>query len=116
MVNQIELHPGFLQADSRAACAEHDILVEAYSPLGTGKVLGDPVLEAIAEAHGKTPAHVAIRWCLQHGTLPLPKSVTPERIVANGDIFDFELSVDEMAAIDVIDTGRLNGDPDAVPF
>lgn len=102
MVDQIEFHPGFMQAETVAYCREHGMLVEAWSPLGRGLVLQDPTLGKIARAHGKSPAQVCVRWCMQHGVLPLPKSVTRERIVQNAQVFDFELSPDEMAAVDAL--------------
>ncbi len=116
MVNQVEFHPGFLQEETREACAKAGILLEAWSPLGQGKLLGDPTMVEVAKRHGATPAQVAIRWCLQHGALPLPKSATPERIVSNANVFGFELTGEDMAAIDALEIGRIGGDPDSVPF
>ena len=83
MVNQIEYHPGYLQREIVDYCRAHEILVEAWSPLGCGRVLADPRLVALAERLGITTAQLALRFCLETGTLPLPKSVTPERIRAN---------------------------------
>lgn len=116
MVNQIEYHIGFDQSETLELCKTHDIVVEAWSPLGQGRLLGQPVMQEVAERHNVTPAQVAIRWCLQRGTLPLPKSVHAERIVSNGDVFSFELSDADMAALDGLNVGRAGGDPDEVPF
>lgn len=117
MVNQIEYHPGWTQPDCVTYCKEMGIVVEAWSPLGRGRVLADPTLEAIAAAHGKSVAQVCLRWELQSGVLPLPKSVTPERIRQNIDIFDFTLTPAEMQAIDSMPpTGASGLDPDTVTF
>jgi 2,5-diketo-D-gluconate reductase A len=104
-VNQIEVYPYFTQEDVRAFCAEHQIAVEAWAPLGEGTVLGDPVLASIAERVGKTPAQVVLRWHIQRGDIVFPKSVTPARVRENLDIFDFELS-----GADVEDITLLNKD------
>jgi 2,5-diketo-D-gluconate reductase A len=113
-VNQVELHPYFQQRELRAYHQEHGIATEDWSPLGQGgEVLEDPTIVAIAEGHGRTPAQVIIRWHLQLGNVVIPKSVTPERIGSNIEIFDFELSAEETAAIDDLDRGkRLGPDPD----
>jgi diketogulonate reductase-like aldo/keto reductase len=117
-VNQIEVHPYFAQADVEAFGAEHGILTQAWSPIGGitfyregehTSTLEDSVIVEIAEAHGKTPAQVMLRWGLQHGRSVIPKSTKPARIAENIDVFDFELSADEMAAIDSLDTGRRGG-------
>jgi diketogulonate reductase-like aldo/keto reductase len=117
-VNQIEQHPYFAQADVESFGVEHGILAQAWSPIGGitfyrdgahSSALEDPVIGRIAEAHGKSPAQVMLRWGLQHGRSVIPKSVRPERIAQNIDVFDFELSADEMAAIDGLDTGRRGG-------
>jgi diketogulonate reductase-like aldo/keto reductase len=123
-VNQIELHPYFQQRDVQALNAEHGILTQAWSPIGGitfyrdgshGSTLEDPVIGDIARAHGKTPAQVMLRWGLQHGRSVIPKSTKPSRIAENIDVFDFELSADELAAIDGLDTGRRGGlEPDAI--
>lgn len=90
-------------------------MTEAWSPLGQGTVLGDPVLGAIAGAHDVTSAQVVLRWHLQAGTVAIPKSVTPERIASNLDVLGFELSAEQVAAIDGLDRadGRIGPDPDA---
>jgi diketogulonate reductase-like aldo/keto reductase len=124
-VNQIELHPYFTQADVQAAGAAHGILTQAWSPIGgitfypgwggedRQNVMEDPTIAAIAQMHGKSPAQVMLRWHLQQGRSAIPKSTNPARIAENFDVFDFELSSDELAAIDALDTGVRNGpDPD----
>ena len=111
-VNQIELHPRFQQRELRAYHAEHGIATEAWSPLAQGAVLEEEAIVAIAEAHGKTAAQVVLRWHLQLDNVVIPKSVTPERIRANFDLFDFELSGEEMAAVEELDRGgRIGPDP-----
>jgi len=89
---------------------------EAYSPLGTGSIFGNEDVEAVAERNGKSVAQVALRWSLQKGFLPLPKSVTPKNIEANLDIFDFDLSEDDMAVLDKIQGIKTQDDPDTVNF
>ncbi len=114
-VNQVELHPRFQQAGLRREHEERGIVTEAWSPLAQGAVLDDPAITGIAAVHGKTPAQVVIRWHLQLGNVVIPKSVTPERIEANFDVFDFHLSPAEMAAIDALDAGERTG-PDPETF
>lgn len=117
MVNQIEFHPGLLHKETVDYCKNNGILVEAWSPLGTGRMLGHPLLNEIASNHQKTTAQVCIRWCLQHDVLPLPKSVTPSRIEENLQVFDFELDKEEMRMIDALDNFGGSGlDPDEVDF
>lgn len=112
-VNQIELHPQLQQTALRRDHAEHGIRTEAWSPLGKGATFGDPAITAMAGAHGKTPAQIVVRWHLQLGNIVIPKSVTQDRIVENFDVFDFELSPDDMAAFDALETGERTGpDPD----
>ena len=115
MVNQIRFHPGMMQKEIVEFSKANGIVVEAYSPLGQGKVLDDPVIVGIAAKYGKTPAQVCIRYSLQHGICPLPKSVTPSRIASNTEVFDFELSPEDMARIDAMDSGDLV-DSDHMPF
>ncbi|WP_257478301.1 aldo/keto reductase [Acidipropionibacterium jensenii] len=111
-VNQIEMHPTFTQKAYRESLLAQGIHPEAWSPLGMSKDLTNPVIEQIAADLGKTAAQVIIRWHLQIGNIVIPKSVTPERIAANFDVFDFELSEDQIAQIEGLDTGvRLGGDP-----
>jgi diketogulonate reductase-like aldo/keto reductase len=114
VVNQIELHPDFAQRDVVAANTRLKIITESWSPLGQGgDLLKNDALVAIGRKHGKTPAQVVIRWHVQLGHMVIPKSVTPERIKANIDVFDFELSADEMKAIDGLDAGnRMGPHPD----
>ena len=100
-VNQIELHPLFQQEELREVHAQLGIATEAWSPLGRGSLLSNDTVVAVAEAQGKTPAQVLIRWHIQLGNIVIPKSVTPERIVSNFDVFDFELSEQDMASISV---------------
>jgi 2,5-diketo-D-gluconate reductase A len=112
-VNQVELHPLLQQAGLRREHADRGIVTEAWSPLAQGKALGDPAVTEIAEAHGKTPGQVVIRWHLQLGNVVFPKSVTPERIKQNIDVFDFELSDAQMDAIAALDAGeRIGPNPD----
>jgi diketogulonate reductase-like aldo/keto reductase len=117
-VNQIELSP-YNWASRREVldlCAAQGIAIEAYSPLTKGRKLFDPPLVAIARASGKTTAQVLIRWALQKGFIVLAKSSHPERIAANIDVFDFELSDDQMAALDALDEGLVTGwDPTHAP-
>ncbi|MFK0226939.1 aldo/keto reductase [Streptomyces sp. NPDC090303] len=108
-VNQIELHPALQQSELRSFHGEHRIATEAWSPLAQGAVLDDPAIVAIAAAHDKSPAQVVIRWHLQLGNVVIPKSVTPARIRANLDVFDFSLSDEEMAAIAGVDRGLRTG-------
>jgi len=114
-VNQIELHPRLQQAELRAWHAEHGIATEAWSPLAQGELLGDETLTAIAAAHGRTAAQVVLRWHLQIGNVVIPKSVTPERIRENIEVFDFELSEAELAEVAALDAGARTG-PDPSTF
>ena len=117
MVDQIELNPGWQQRETVAFCAQHDILIEAWSPLGRGRVLGHPLLAELGRKYGKTPAHICLRWCLDKGYLPLPKSVTPSRIQENLNIFDFALTPEDIARLDALPPfGESGRDPDNAPF
>lgn len=112
-VNQIELHPGFAQRALREFHARHGIATQSWSPLSQGGVAKEKAIVDLARKYGKSPAQVTLRWHLQHGLLVIPKSVTPARIRENIDVFDFELSVADMAAIDAIPDGeRLGPDPE----
>lgn len=112
-VNQIEVHPYLTNDEVRAFDAEHGIATEAWSPIAQGKVLDDPVIERIAEAHGKTPAQVTLRWHIERGDIVFPKSVTPSRVKENFEIFDFELSADEHSDITDLNRNERTGpDPD----
>jgi diketogulonate reductase-like aldo/keto reductase len=123
-VNQIECHPYFPQPEVEKYNSDHDIVTQAWAPIGGitfyrdtshTSTLEDPVIGANANAHDKSPAQVMLRWGLQHGRSVIPKSVTPSRIAENIDVFGFELSADEMSAIDILDTGRRGGpEPDAI--
>jgi 2,5-diketo-D-gluconate reductase A len=126
-VNQVELHPFFTQKSLTAFHAEHGIVTQAWSPIGgvnryfiedpkpEDDPLTHPVTTGIAEAHGKSPAQVMLRWHLALGHAVIPKSVKPERIRQNFDVFDFELSAEEIAAIDALDTGKRGGpDPASI--
>ena len=117
MVNQIEFHPGELHQEVVDCCIANDIIVEAWSPLGSGRVLSDGRLAAIAAHYDVSVARLCVRWALQHGILPLPKSVTPARIDENLDVFGFEITVDDMAAIDAITyPGVTSMHPDKADF
>src|SRR3954447_23350325 len=123
-VNQIEVHPYFQQPEVQAFNAEHGPLTQAWSPIGGitfyregehTSTLEDRVIVEIARAHGKSPAQVMLRWGLQHGRSVIPKSTKPTRIAENIDVLDFELTADEMAAIDGLDTGKRGGpEPEAI--
>ncbi|UGU34812.1 aldo/keto reductase [Mycolicibacterium smegmatis] len=116
-VNQIELHPLLPQQELRYVHAKLGIATEAWSPLGQGSLLADPVITGIAEQHGKTPAQVLIRWHIQLGNIVIPKSVNPERIASNFDVFDFELSGQDITSIASLETGkRLGPDPRTFNF
>jgi diketogulonate reductase-like aldo/keto reductase len=112
-VNQIELHPYLTQHGLRREHADLGIVTEAWSPLAQGAVLGEPAITEIAEAHGRTPGQVVLRWHIQLGNVVFPKSVNVERIQQNIDIFDFELSNEQMERISALDRGERTGpDPD----
>ena len=123
-VNQIECHPYFAQRAVQDFGTEHGIVTQAWSPIGGitfyrdgnhTSTLDDPVIGEIATAHKKSPAQTMLRWGLQHGRSVIPKSTKPRRIAENIDVFDFELSADEMTAIDGLDAGRRGGpEPDAI--
>jgi diketogulonate reductase-like aldo/keto reductase len=123
-VNQIEVHPYYQQREVQDFGDEHGILTQAWSPIGGitfyrdgshGSTLDDPVIRDIATAHRKTPAQTMLRWGLQHNRSVIPKSTKPSRIAQNINVFDFELTADEMSAIDGLDTGRRGGpEPDAI--
>ena len=111
-VNQVELHPLLNQAELRRFHADNGIVTEAYSPLGVGNVLDNPTIGSIAQAHRKSPAQVCIRWSIQLGNVVIPRSANPERIKSNLDVFDFELTDDQMKAVNGLDNGtRFRQDP-----
>jgi diketogulonate reductase-like aldo/keto reductase len=114
-VNQVELHPRLQQAELRAWHADHDVATEAWSPLAQGELLEDGTIETVAAHHDRTPAQVILRWHLQVGNVVIPKSSTPERIRENFELFDFELSEDDMAALERLDAGERTG-PDPATF
>lgn len=117
MVDQIEFHPGWAQLAVSEYCQKNDIVVEAWSPLGRRDALDNKVLQEIAEKYGKSTAQVCLRWIMQHGILPLPKTVNPDRMAENADIFDFELTEEEIQQIDKLE--NLGGQcalPDEVDF
>ncbi|MFC8527805.1 aldo/keto reductase [Nocardia sp. NPDC057227] len=114
-VNQVELHPRFIQAPLRSFHQSHAIATEAWSPLGQGQVLDDPVIASIAKQVERTPAQVVIRWHLQLGNIVIPKSVTPERIESNFDVFGFELTDEQVEAISGLNAdARIGGDPETL--
>ena len=117
MVNQIEFHPGMLQKEIVEFCKKHNILVEAWAPFSNGQVLNNPVLKEIADKYEKTVAQLTLRWIIQKGIVPLPKSVTPERIKSNLEVFDFEISAQDVEKIDrLTDCGGAGLHPDEVDF
>lgn len=117
MVDQIEFHPGMNQTETLRYCQKAGILVEAWSPLGSGRVLGDGRLKEIAGKYGKSVAQVCLRWVLQHGALPLPKSCTPSRIKDNLDVFDFRICQEDMKTIDSLPPFGGSGlHPDTINF
>lgn len=116
-VNQYEFHPELLQPKLLEYCLKKGIRPEAWSPIMRGKVNDIPVLQALAVKYGKTPVQIVLRWDIQKGVVTIPKSVTPERIISNADIFDFELSSEDIAKIDGLDkNNRLGGHPDHITF
>ena len=116
VVDQIEYHPGLLQEETIEMCRNNGILVEAWSPLGRGRLLDNPIIAGIASSHGKTPAQVILRWVIQNGVLPLVKSVHAGRIRENLQIFDFSLDKDEMAALNRFSEVRYGSHPDTATF
>lgn len=116
MVNQIECHPGQNQTETLAFCRAHGIAAEAWSPMGRGKLLDHPLLLALGEKYRRSAAQVCIRWCLQKGVIPLPKSVTASRIRENAQVFDFQLTPEDMALLDAMPPTATSHDPDEVTF
>ena len=114
-VNQVELHPYLTQEPLRAFHEQHGIVTEAWSPLGRGRLLAEPAVVGLAEKYGVTPAQLIVRWHLQLGNVVIPKSVNPDRIRSNFDVFGFELDEDDVAAVSGLDRGRrLGSDPEEV--
>jgi diketogulonate reductase-like aldo/keto reductase len=114
-INQIELHPNLIQDNLRAYHSEHGIVTQAWSPLANGRLVRDPGIGQLAEKYGKSAAQVILRWHVELGNVVVPKSATPARIRENIDIFDFELSAEEMAQIESLDSGGRTG-PDPSEF
>ena len=116
-VNQIEVHPYLTQPELRGFCAEHQIAVEAWSPIAQGLVLDDPTIGEIARRVGKSPAQVVLRWHIERGDIVFPKSINPDRMRENIDIFDFELSGEDVEAITALNRNERTGpDPDVFDF
>ncbi|MER9617412.1 aldo/keto reductase [Mesorhizobium sp. M0130] len=117
-VNQIELHPRFQQRDKREFHDSHNIRIESWSPLGSGRLLSDPTLESIARKHGKSVAQTIVRWHLQEGLIVIPKSIHQDRIAANFDVFDFELEAKDLELIRGMDSpdGRTGPNPATAAF
>lgn len=116
-VNQYEFHPELLQPELLEYCKKRGIQPEAWSPIMKGRVNNVPLMQELAAKYGKTPVHIVLRWDIQKGVVTIPKSVTPERIISNADIFDFELSEEDIAKIDNLDkNGRIGFHPDSIPF
>lgn len=117
MVNQIEFHPGQMQPEVLNYCRKNNILVEAYSPLGTGRMLTNPTLKKIADKYDRSVAQICIRWALQNEVLPLPKSITPSRILENSQVFDFDIDDSDMHFINALPyIGGSGNHPDTVTF
>ncbi|ASI80329.1 MULTISPECIES: aldo/keto reductase [Bacillus] len=117
MINQVEYHPRLTQKELQAFCKEQGIQMEAWSPLMQGQLLDNETLQAIAEKHGKTTAQVILRWDLQNGVITIPKSTKEHRIIANADVFNFELTKEDMEKIDALNQNhRVGPDPDNFDF
>ncbi len=117
MVNQIEYHPGYMQNECVSFCHKNNIVTEGWSPLGMGKLLDNEILKGIADKYGKSTAQICIRWSLQNKVIPLPKSVHPGRIKDNLDVFDFEISSEDMKKIDnMAETGWSGLAPGSIDF
>lgn len=115
MVDQIKICPGIAQRELVGYCREHGMVVEGYSPLGTGGTFGSPELRSLSEKYGRPISQICIRWSMQQGVIPLPKSVTESRIVENSKVFDFELSDDDCNLIAGLDYAALNITPQRNP-
>lgn len=117
MVNQLEFHPGFEQKEAVTSCKKHHIIVESWGPLAQGKLIGNSILEEMGKKYGKTAAQLCIRWTIQKGIIPLPKSIDCDRIASNAKVFDFNITDSDMAAIDGINNAGYSGlDPDKIDF
>lgn len=115
-VDQFECHPYLTRKELRGYCREHDIVCEAWSPLGRGAALEEPVLKELAQKYGKTPARIILRYDVENEIVTIPKSVKEKRILENADVFDFSLAPEEIAKIDALDRGEMHGDPDNVTW
>jgi diketogulonate reductase-like aldo/keto reductase len=116
-VNQYEFHPELMQPGLLEMCRRKGIQSEAWSPIMKGRVNDVPLMQELAAKYGKTPVHIVLRWDIQKGVVTIPKSVTPERIISNANIFDFELSEEDIAKIDKLDkNARIGGHPDFITF
>lgn len=120
-INQIEFHPGYWQAELKNYCDSKNIIIEAWSPLARGRVFTNELLREIAEKHQKSISQICLRWCVQHGVIPIPKSTTLERIKDNIDVFNFELTTEEMEQINQIPEMGFSGElpnewPDRLPI
>jgi diketogulonate reductase-like aldo/keto reductase len=117
MLNQVELHPRLRQADLHQFCVQNQIQLQAWAPLMQGKALDIPEIVGIAEKYGKSPAQILIRWDLQNEVITIPKSITPNRIIENSQVFDFQISEEDMASIDRLNQDkRVGPDPDNFDF
>ena len=117
MVNQIECHPRLTQFDLREYCAEQEIAITSWSPLARGRILEEPTLQRISNKYGKSTAQTIIRWHLQHDLIVIPKSENPSRIAENMNVYDFELSFEDMKNIDALNLNERTGkDPDNFSF
>lgn len=117
MVDQIEIHPGMPQDDMIAYCRAHDMVVEGWSPMATGRIFSVPEVQELAEKYARTVAQIVLRWHVQRGVIPLPKSVTPSRIAENSRLFDFELKPEDMDRISALtDCGWSGLDPDNLVY
>ena len=115
MINQIECHPGYMQKEVITYCQEKDIIVEGWSPLAHGKMMKKSVLKEIAEKYERTVAQICLRWCVQHGIVPIPKSSNPSRIIENYSIFDFSMDSEDMYLIDELPyLGGMAFNPDEI--
>jgi len=116
-VNQYEFHPELMQPDLLEYCKKRGIQPEAWSPIMKGRVVDVPLMQELAAKYGKNPVHIVLRWDIQKGVVTIPKSVTPDRIISNSEIYDFELSEEDMARIDGLDKNkRIGFHPDKIPF
>jgi diketogulonate reductase-like aldo/keto reductase len=116
MVNQVELHPQFPQGKLREFCKKYNIVIESWGPLMQGRIFGVKLMKELASKYNKKIAQVALRWHLQLGVISIPKSTKPERIKSNIDIFDFEISDEDMRRIESLKGDRIGGHPDKINF